>query len=368
MGLFRGIQLSGALEPAKNNFDLLRICAAIAVLFGHSYWIQPAENPEEPILRFTELEYSGSLAVFAFFLISGILVSASFERQKSLERFMILRLTRIYPALVFCIIATTYVVYPAFSEVSFLNALFSQSSMTYLLTNIGLFFKTQWDLPGLFEMNPVKGFVNGSLWTLPLELKCYMLVVAAGLCSCFTSKYRFVAFCTLIGVAFSYLVIHGSNIAFFESLTLRPIGYSFHPLVFFCAGMILYVFRNNISVNWAVGIALSLAYLAMKTTPLGSVLFYLAFVYVLLLIAVEPALLRFRPKHDYSYGVYLWGFLVQQVVASHYPHMNNLISLTISVPVTVGVAAISWHLVEKPSLYSVKKLLQIKPREVMSQG
>jgi hypothetical protein len=92
--MLSSISLKDAIDLRQNNFDLLRLCAALAVMFGHSFWIQPAHGRVQPILKHTALEYSGSLAVYTFFLISGMLIAASFDRQKSLGRFIAFRLAR----------------------------------------------------------------------------------------------------------------------------------------------------------------------------------------------------------------------------------------------------------------------------------
>ena len=127
--------LSEVIDTKSNNFDLLRLLAALAVMFGHSFWLQPAEGRHEPLLAFTGLEYSGSLAVYTFFLVSGILVTASYRRQQSWWRFIVLRLARIYPALFVCVLLSAFVVYPFISPKPFLSALTSHSVAHYFLIN-----------------------------------------------------------------------------------------------------------------------------------------------------------------------------------------------------------------------------------------
>lgn len=348
--MIKGTRLSEALEQGRNNFDLLRLCAALAVMFGHSFWIQPAHGRVEPILKHTGLEYSGSLAVYTFFLISGILVSSSFDRQKSVPRFVSLRLARIYPALIACVFLTAFVLYPVVSTVGFGAALTGHDARSYFTTNAWLFSGIQWTLPGIFETAPIKSVVNGSLWTLPIELKCYVLVLLAGVLGCLRSKLRFAAFFAAAAGAFTYLVMHGSGEEWLRALINKPTGYSFYAAPFFLLGMLLYTFRERISVSWGVGVLLLIVYACVRTSAAAAPVFYVTFVYVLLLLASSPALRFARPKHDYSYGVYLWAFPVQQVVASRYPGMDNLLSLLISVPAVLIIAAASWHFVESPCL------------------
>lgn len=273
---------------------------------------------------------------------------------------MALRLIRIYPGLIFCILVTTFAIYPTLSANEYFATATSKDAINYLTTNIGLFFNTQWGLPGLFATAPLNTVVNGSLWTLPLEMKCYLLVVIAGLCGCFRSRALSLAFFLVTGSTFAYLVANGTSINFLSSFTIKPAGYSFYPAPFFLIGMLIYILRDTISVNWTVGALLASTYIALRTTEFGPPFFYMTFIYILLLFSVEPRLLRFRPKHDYSYGVYVWAFLIQQVVASRYPEMNNILSLTITIPATLVVAAISWHLIERPSIKIVRDRLSNK--------
>jgi peptidoglycan/LPS O-acetylase OafA/YrhL len=343
--LLAGIRLSEALDPGRNNFDLLRLCAALAVMFGHSFWIQPAHHRTEPILKHTGLEYSGSLAVYTFFLISGILVSASFDRQKSIARFVILRLIRIFPALIACVFATAFLLYPLFSTRGF-NA---YESGRYFIRNTTLFSGLQWTLPGLFENLPLR-IVNGSLWTLPIELECYLLVMAAGLLGCFRSKWASFAFWAAAAAAFSWIAVHGYDGRFFRDLTVKPTGYSFYAPPFFILGAFLYSVREKISVNLLVGVLLLPLYVFNRHNDFGTALFYPLFTYWVLLLATVPQLHRFCPRSDYSYGVYLWAYPIQQIVASFFPGLDNLLGLAIAMPVTLGVAAISWHCVEHPCI------------------
>jgi len=340
-----GASLSEALDPGRNNFDLLRLCAALAVMFGHSFWVQPAHHRTEPILEFTGLEYSGSLAVFTFFLISGILVSASYDRQKSIARFVVLRLVRIFPALIACVFVTAFLLYPLFSTRGF-NA---SEAGGYLIRNATLFAGLQFSLPGLFEELPLKT-VNASLGTLPIELECYLLVMAAGLLGCFRSKWASAAFWAVAVTAFLWIAAHGYDARFFRDLTARPSGYSFFAPPFFMLGGFLYSVRDKISVNPLIGILLLPLYIFNRHNIFGTVLFYPFFIYWVFLLATTPLLHRFRPRSDYSYGVYLWAFPVQQIVASFFPALDNLLGLAIAMPATLVVAAISWHCVEHPCI------------------
>ncbi|AOK04090.1 hypothetical protein WK25_06170 [Burkholderia latens] len=317
-------------------------------MFGHSFWLQPAAGRTEPILKFTGLEYTGSLSVYSFFLLSGIMVTSSFDRQRSIVRFVALRLARIYPGLIACVFLTAYLLYPSLSTMGFAETVRGHDAAHYFSANVKLFSGIQATLPGIFETAPLRYIVNGSLWTLPIELKCYMIVFCAGILGCFRAKWRSIAFTAAASIGFAYLVSHGTSIEFLRDLAGKPTGYSFYAPPFFLLGMLLYTYKDRVVLNWTVAALLGAAYLVFRASPIAPLLFYSAFVYGMLTLGVTTALRRFAPRNDYSYGIYLWAFPIQQIVASRYPQLDNLISLTITMPATIAIAAASWHLIEKP--------------------
>jgi peptidoglycan/LPS O-acetylase OafA/YrhL len=72
----------------------------------------------------------------------------------------------------------------------------------------------------------------------------------------------------------------------------------------------------------------------------------------------NPKLDRIVNSGDYSYGLYLYGYPVQQAVITLLPGMREWYwNLLIALPIAAAIAALSWHLIEKPVL-SRKKVLQ----------
>jgi len=127
------------------------------------------------------------------------------------------------------------------------------------------------------------------------------------------------------------------------SFFILPLVYSFYPVPFFLLGMLLYAYRENIRLSWIPSVLLAVAYVVFRFFVISTILLYPAFAYGLLWLASANFLKRLKPKHDYSYGIYLYGFVIQQIVASVYPSLNNYLAFLISVPVTVALAAVSWH-------------------------
>lgn len=341
--------LSETLERDNNNFDLIRLCAALAVMVGHSFGIRGGTDLEA-MLKFTHRESSSSLAVFGFFLISGLLVSASYAKQSSPLRFMGLRALRIWPGAVVCALFTVLVVGPLFTTASLSDYFSSQLTLHWLVHNASLIGGVGGPLPGLFEKNHLAMIVNGTVWTLPVELECYVIVLVAGLMGAIGSKRGTVLVVAIVGVAFAYFVKHPPvHYKLGDFFTLPP-AYSFYPVPFFLLGMLLYPFRDRVRLHWLPAVLLLGMYLASRNTRVGAIVLYPAFAYGLLWFASIRSLRALKPTHDYSYGIYLYGFVIQQAVTTFDPTLNNYLSVGIAIPVTIVVAGLSWHFVERPCL------------------
>jgi peptidoglycan/LPS O-acetylase OafA/YrhL len=353
--------LADVIDGRSNNFDLIRLGAALAVMFGHSFWIQPSMGRIEPILAHTGLEYTGSLAVYTFFLISGMLVTASYVRQKSALKFATLRAARIYPALFVCVLLSAYVLYPALSTKGVMGSLASTDAWDYFARNAALFRGTVWVLPGLFEDVALKGVVNGSLWTLPLEVKCYVLVFGLGILGLLRWRWAIIVGAMLALAGIYYVVSHGAPYEFISQIANKPTGYSFYPACFFVFGMMLYAMRRSIPIYPLAWLVMAISYIAVRHLAVAQPVFYLTVIYGILWLAHTPLLHRFSPKADLSYGIYLWAFPMQQIVASIWPHGDNLICLFLSVPMTLALAFLSWHAVEKPAMKLARSWASAKP-------
>ena len=164
----------------NNNLNLLRFVAASMVLLSHSFALSTGTWQAEPLVNIIGMSL-GSIAVDIFFVVSGFLVTGSMLSRKSVYAFLWARALRIYPALLiailFCVllIGTVFTTHP-------LNSYFLDSeTQKYLLKNVIMVFGSTGHLPGVFENLPFKNAVNGSLWTLPWELRMYVLMAMFGL-------------------------------------------------------------------------------------------------------------------------------------------------------------------------------------------
>ncbi len=341
-------KLADVLDARENNFDILRLIAALGVMFGHSFWIQPAQGHPEPLLNYLGFEYSGSLSVYTFFFISGMLVTASYDRQRSAWTFLALRLARIYPALLACVLISAFVLYPALTSGSRLHALTAAATTTYVIHTAGLFLTPIWTLPDLFEHNAIKGALNLSLWTLALEAKCYLLVLLFGLSGLLKRWWL-----TLLGAAaasliFAYLLHIHYGPARDQGFFIMPPGYSFYPTIFFLLGMAAFAARNHIYCHGTLAATSIGVFMLLRETHACQASMYIALCCTILWFVSTPLLSRIKLKADFSYGIYLWAYPVQQLVESIFPHGDNYLGLAMSIPICVTLAAMSWFAIEKP--------------------
>lgn len=345
--------LSETLVRGNNNFDLIRLAAALAVMLGHSYGVQ-ASSWFESMLAFTHRESFGSLAVYSFFMISGMLVSASYAAQPSVFRFIGLRALRIWPGAMTCAVFIALVVGPIFSSLPAATYFSDPQILHWLFHNALLVDRVGGPLPGVFAENHVASLVNATVWTLPVELKCYVIVLVAGVLGAMGSRRGMLLVVGVAGLAFALFADHPPKYFPMGDFFVLPLAYSFYPVPFFLLGMLLYAFRDHVLLDWRPALILAAIYVVTRYSLFSTLLLYVAFAYGVLWLASARSLLRIKLAHDYSYGIYLYGFVVQQAVANIWPAMNSYVSLVVAVPITLLLAAASWHCVERPCLASFR--------------
>ena len=334
--------IASATQSRDNNFTALRFLAATAVIWFHSYAL--TERPaEEPLYRLMSGAFDlGFLGVAAFFVISGFLVTKSFTERRSPLAFVVARALRIYPGLVAATLFTI-VVAGACSTLPWLAFVTNADTLDYLLhTSSG--FTVRHLLPGAFQSNPYPHSANGSLWTLPMELKMYAACLAAGLLGLYRRRWLFNA-CFVAGVALFawhpdwFPVNRGMWVA-------RQLGLAF------AFGSFAWVNRHWIPLNAPAILAAILLMLATPRVIGLGVLFVPLYAYLVLGIALHPELhpQRWREPADYSYGMYVYAFPIQQALLSSRPGMEPLQVFAAAFPMTLLVAIASWHFVERPAL------------------
>ncbi|HEY1997189.1 acyltransferase [Paraburkholderia sp.] len=354
--------LSHALSRNRNNFDLVRLLAAVAVVYGHSYILQWPDGSTDWVQGALGFDGFGAFGVYAFFLLSGMLVTASFDRQRSAPRFVALRIARIWPAVAGGSLVTVFIIGPLFTTLP-LREYFASGVTWANLDNFStIVLKQGWVVPGVFEHNRFIYDVCAPLWTLPLEVRCYLIVLVTGMLGLLSNRWG-VLLAAALGLAAFALRLHVPHLGVsWRDFAEKPGGYSFWPEPFFLLGMLIYGWREEIEIHGLAAIGLMMVFLVFRDTAGAQPLFYIAFVYGVLWVGTTPLLHRFVPRNDYSYGIYLYGFMMQQCVASIAPHLSHQVSVLVAAPFILLCAALSCRFVERPVLMWCRRRLARAPR------
>jgi peptidoglycan/LPS O-acetylase OafA/YrhL len=354
--------LSQALSRKGNNFDLVRLLAAIAVVYGHSYLLQAPDGSSDWVQNTLGFDGFGALGVYAFFMMSGMLVTASFDRQRSAPRFLALRIARLWPAVAGASLVTIFVIGPLFTTLP-LHEYFSSGKTWANLDNFStIVLKQGWTLPGVFVDNPFHNDICAPLWTLPIEVRCYMIVLVTGMLGLLSSRWGTVL-AALLGVLAFAVRVHLPHLEIgLRDFSVKPGGYSFWPELFFLVGILLYGWRDRIQFSGLGALGLLMVFMVFRDTAGAQPLFYLLFIYGVMWIGTTPMLHRFVPRNDYSYGIYLYGFMMQQCVAAIAVHLSHVTATLIAAPFILACAMLSWHFVERPVLQWCRRRLARPPR------
>jgi peptidoglycan/LPS O-acetylase OafA/YrhL len=325
----------------KNSLDALRLLAAMMVLYSHQYALLGLAEPS-----FLGLKTFGTAGVSIFFFLSGCLVWNSWVRDPHVLRFIQRRALRIFPALIVVCLASVFILGAWTSTLPWPEYLASPLTWRYVWT-VGMW--TSKTLPGIFPDNPLPNVVNGSLWTLPVELLCYGTVVVSGLP---------VALARLqpgIGVIVSVwlTVLLASYGSLLVSTHFEP---HLEMVAFFWWGAFYGYRQQSHRAVWQDVFATMALFAFGLLGPHGfERTAMLACAAALVHLALEvPSGARLTGSFgDLSYGVYIMAFPVQQlgVHLARMHHWTFAITLMLSAAVTLLLAYASWQLVEKRALH-----------------
>ncbi len=353
------IPLSVVAEGRDNNFNLLRFLAAWGVLISHSYVIVSGDSVHEPLYHWLGMTY-GSLAVDAFFVTSGFLVTSSLISKTVSGPFGLIAFTkarafRIYPALIVMTVATTVLLGFFFSNLPLAKYIQDNRTALYLVKNTTLFFGTTGTLPGVFDEVPFPRGVNGSLWTLPFEVRMYAALAGLWCLLQFSRLPRreSLRLCVLF-VTVAALVAHLHS-ALVEGAVDQRRRLTF---MFFC-GAAYWLYRDKVTLSArTAACAVILLIISAVDRSAFVVAYHVLAGYLILWLAYVPngSIRLFNRLGDYSYGTYIWAFPLQQAVISVYPHMSIARHMVFSTAITLVFATLSWHCIEEPSLRAVRSL------------
>ena len=342
---------------ASNHFDLFRFVAASLVLFSHAFTLTQGNSANEPLMLASHgKDTLGECAVAAFFIMSGYLISASWQAKRKLKPFFAARAARIFPGLIL-MLAALYLAGACLSDKPIADYLFA--------TPVDFFAKLL--LHGRFELtaqafanNPYPLALNGALWTLRYEVLCYLVLGALG----------FLALLRRVAVWFLWLLL--------MALCFRAGGLGHvigdHPLyslgAWFVAGMLVQLHDVPIASKTGFGFGLVLIAVALAAGAYPLLMSPFIAKGLIDLAKQDGPLSGFGKFGDFSYGIYIYAFPIEQLSVTI---LNKLavpcpwwMCCLVSFPFTLLCAMLSWHLVEKRALDYVRKR-GAKPTEAVLQ-
>ena len=346
----RGKSLSDILERGQNNFDLVRLIAAASVIVGHSFIIATGDADLEPLSGVSAFTL-GQHAVNIFFVLSGLLVAASLERNSDAVAFMGGRILRVFPGLVVCVLCLALVMGPLVSNLDVGSYFASWETWRYLGLTLSLA-TGHAPLPGVFEALPASGWVDVSLWTLKYEMMCYIvLALLSALGLWLRPGLLAIGFAGLICLQLARLFYVDVDHFGVPDQILR-----FLTCFFIGAGAWRLRDRLRLSPTGAVlaGAALALSW-GTVLEPLTS---YFAIGYLVLCFSALPLgpVRRLCGRGDLSYGVYIYGWPLGQLLLLSIPGLGPVGLAIATLLLAAPVAALSWAMVEKPALALKRRL------------
>lgn len=358
-------KISEIYNPKNNAFDILRFIMASLVIVHHSYDLLgiPTNNF---FVRLTMGQLNlGSFAVGSFFIISGFLVAQSLLNSKNLSQYFVKRFLRLFPALFVSLFLSAIVLGPFLTELSITDYFTGNqgtSPFRFIFLNFTLnIFGYNYNIRDLFQHNPIPYAVNGSLWTLKHEFASYCILAGLSVFGFIKHPKMLLTFTGLVGMAYLAHVFYSVDL--FSTLTtdwwiFHVVEYPYLLLLLwlFLLGAIFYIYREKIFISTKLLVLFFLILvLSLKTGYLLPV-WYVIFPYLLIGLALLLPMSWFSKYGDFSYGIYIYAFPVQQTLAYFlYPAIDVRSFMVYSFFITLVLSILSWHLIEKPALSLKKK-------------
>jgi len=387
-----GSTIEQSFSPTRNSLNLLRLVLAVAVVFSHS--MTTGHFGSESLLGKTTL---GTVAVYGFFGISGYLIAGSAARN-SAGRYLWQRFLRIFPAFWICLLVTAFVfgtiawlhLNPALSRTCGLHCYLNEPNgpFGYVIHNLWL----QVNQNVIAGTGVLGGFSgsgwNGSLWTLELEFLCYLLLAAFSVLGLLKRRFlvALIAAVTWIAVVVIIAVpaVRAEFLPFHSGAVVVIFGFVVDVMNFlilvsiFLSGAVLYLYRERIPDSGTIALGATVVFLAGFVLPLGVGapqnfftsldLTAIFLVYPLIWLGIHLPFARFCAVNDYSYGVYIYAFPIQVLLAMWGVNKWGYLPYTLmALAAVVPVAIASWWLIEKHAL-KLKKLKLKVPRPFRSDS
>ena len=349
--MFKVSSIQSHMDGRNNNFNLLRMIGALLIMYAHAMFITIGDDItfETYPVKYT----LGMTTLNLFFVLSGMLVTSSWLKHEDWLTYAVSRAMRILPGLIVVSFITAFFIGPLVSTQD-LTAYFSdlRSWIYWPLTSM---LNADVTLPGVFEGLPNDAIVNAPLWTLKYEAFFYISLAILGLFGWL--KTRRFTILALLGFSFYFFVTFLTNLREIAAIDhLMHFGYAF------LIGACFHIFRKFVPVNLSLalitmGLALLIVYhFGLQT---GEFLLIPSAALLGIWIAYVPGgpLRYYNAIGDYSYGVYIWHYPIEQVMRTNLGDVSAMQLYLTSLPIVLPIAIVSWHFVERPSLMAIKTIV-----------
>lgn len=341
----------------QNNLNFLRFILASLVILGHAYALTDPGNTNNYWGHF-EFSALTALSVNAFFVISGYLIYHSLMHARSYRQYAASRILRIVPLFEVVIVLTVLLCSLFYTPTGATSYWEQSSTWNYLTRNLSILGLTHY-INGVFTGNPETA-VNGSLWSIPYEIICYILFSIL-----FFVRNKQKLRDRTMPIAYTAVVILYLAVHVFGWISVGgTVATLIRCVMLFFNGMMIarYINPQKISWYWAVVALVLFSYLYFYRTSLPQESLYMLSIFPLSMVVMylgfvkNSFLPQFERLGDASYGIYLMGFPVQQMLIATYPHWHPVSNALATFAIVYPLAFASWHFFEKPILMLKKKV------------
>ena len=342
-------RLSAFAAKDANSYGVVRLAAAIAVIFTHAFGVVGGWEAPEPMAAMTGWSVAAH-AVHVFFALSGFMIAASWERSADWLDFAVARLLRIMPALVVVNIAIV-IAGGIWLTTAAPSDYWTIANVGQFLARTVLLFAVGVGLDGVFADNPMPGSINIPIWTIRFEVICYitlMVFMAAVAVLRLRGPARLIPVFAVLAVSAMVITVSGEPEHFGFAAQLARFAFVFY------LGVALWIARDIVPIRRDIALALAFpaALAVWSELPLRYPVMIAATAYWSFWLGSLKMgrLQRWASGTDLSYGVYIMGFFIQQWLVEAMPGMTVMQNALAATGLALAAAWISWTFVEKPAL------------------
>ncbi|HCL87345.1 MAG TPA: hypothetical protein DIC45_12830 [Comamonadaceae bacterium] len=327
----------------KNQFDRIRILAALVVIFSHHYPLTGTRAPAVLENQWLHWSVTGGVGVMVFFCISGYLVTLSWYREPHLLPFLWKRLLRLWPGMLGSVLCGIFLFGLLFNSLTPGQYLNSPTTWRFFWTNLSLLKEFPF-LAGTFPTNPIPNVMNGVYWTIPMEFACYLILAFLGLVT-ILRRPRLIK-CLLLLYMAGFLWFANPDF-------IGNIRHWIEYPAFFAAGAFIALHKNWFDRYGGKLLLVATPVLAATyfLTPYIATSRFLLLPALVIYLGNLPARDNwFSRLGDPSYGIYLYGYPIAQTVVALWPDMHFWASLALTCALSIGAGYASWLLLESRAL------------------